>query len=132
MICQNIILKAPVNRSDYVLAFISNKSHTFTYKEVAGMVVITIGLCIKEEITLEDIRKAINLRALMEMFLDIREPIMHRYILEDGQSIIHVQEMGHDEDAMPLQDKLDMLLLDKHARLRDKNWQEPFLPYWQE
>jgi len=122
MICKNIVLTAPVDRSYYPLKFIGNNRNTCAYEEFEGAIRLTIGLCVKETMALEDVSKAINRDSTMQMFFDIAEPVMHRYILEDGQVIVHIQEDGHDEHAM--------LLQTEYASYDDKDWDKPFHPYW--
>jgi hypothetical protein len=84
---------------------------------------LLIGLCDVQEATFKDAEKALAYYSLAYLLPPLPVLAMARYILEDGQSILHVTYEGHPE--------LSILVQESHEDYRNKNWREPFYPYWE-
>lgn len=121
---KEIILSAPTDRSAYPLRFIHNNRNECVWKEDFDNTYIAIPLCIKAEGTYDEAVSATwGHKSMLETLYAMKDPIVDKYILEDGMVILHVQQKGELS--------LDMLITAKHASYDDKDWDKPFYPYWQ-
>lgn len=128
MIIENITLSAPLDRSFETLNYIA-RSATIQDRVNVGKtedgkkILISIKLCIQ---TLHiPVERALSAAALNSSFCEmvqrIKDPIIEEYILEDGLTILHLQN-GEDEQTA-------MLLQDSHAAYRNIEWDEPLYIY---
>lgn len=130
MICTDVVLMAPYKRSSYILRYIHSTSNEVSCTLASSivtqdeMMVITIPLCDKKEGTRKEVEEALySDKSLAIPFSLLVQPQITKYILEDGQVILHI-EQNNDE-------QYSMLIQAKHVSYGDKDWREAFWYYWQ-
>lgn len=125
MICKNVVVSAPINRRHFSLRRIQTNENTCVYEEKDGYAILAIGLCNKLPGTEKHVMRALQggVWDFQAAYMTMSEPHIDRYVLEDSQVILHIWQEGKPE--------FSMLLQDQSIEFEDKNWREPFLPYWE-
>jgi hypothetical protein len=126
MIQKDITVQAPEERSFYTLKYLtSERSNSAVYSNDGKGVTIHFGLCDVYEATAKQIESALYAHEEYRLWYEaLPSPTVTRYIIEDGQVILHFQQEGHPE--------LSILVQADHAHFDDKNWEKPLRLYIEE
>lgn len=117
MIVRDVTIQAPEERSFYTLRFIPGNHNSCTYSNEDGVVTLHFERCSKKPASSKQILSALQAHEdFQTMYCEMADPIVDRYIIEDGQIILHVQQEGRPE--------LSMLVQAAHASWSEKNWEE--------
>lgn len=88
----------------YVIRYALKESNGGTYEEEKEYVFAKLGRCVSETLTPEELAYATGSDQFQQAIQGLKSPVAWRYILTDGQRLIHVLDNDRGDIALLLQD----------------------------